>query len=70
MRQVIYQVVDNRDFFEIMPTYARNIIIGFARMEGRSVAIVANQVFTCTSLAFLTIFSPLSQLVAWISIPQ
>jgi len=42
MRMVIDSIVDNRHFFEIMPDYARNIIVGFARMEGRTVSIVAN----------------------------
>ena len=37
------QVVDEREFFEIMPTYAKNIVVGFARMKGRTVGIVGNQ---------------------------
>lgn len=37
------QVVDEGNFFEIMPDYARNIIVGFARFSGRSVGIVGNQ---------------------------
>jgi propionyl-CoA carboxylase beta chain len=36
-------VVDKGDFFPIMPDYAKNILTGFARMEGRTVGIVANQ---------------------------
>lgn len=36
------QIVDEREFFEIMPTYARNIVVGFARMNG-TVGIVGNQ---------------------------
>eukprot|EP00761_Pharyngomonas_kirbyi_P004941 gb/GECH01004946.1/.p1 GENE.gb/GECH01004946.1/~~gb/GECH01004946.1/.p1 ORF type:complete len:532 (+),score=106.11 gb/GECH01004946.1/:1-1596(+) len=43
MLEVIRKVVDNGDFFEVMPEYARNIVTGFARMEGRTVAIIANQ---------------------------
>lgn len=43
MLEVILAIVDERDFFEIMPKYAKNIIIGFARMNGRTVGIVANQ---------------------------
>ncbi len=43
MHELIAKVVDEGDFFEIAPTYARNIIIGFARMEGATVGIVANQ---------------------------
>lgn len=34
MREVIERVVDEGDFFEVMPDFAKNIIIGFARMEG------------------------------------
>uniref|UniRef100_A0A0E9UML8 CoA carboxyltransferase C-terminal domain-containing protein n=1 Tax=Anguilla anguilla TaxID=7936 RepID=A0A0E9UML8_ANGAN len=30
-------------FFEIMPNYAKNIVVGFARMNGRTVGIVGNQ---------------------------
>lgn len=37
------QVVDEREFFEIMPNYAKNIVVGFARMNGRTVGIVGNQ---------------------------
>ncbi|XP_058408618.1 propionyl-CoA carboxylase beta chain, mitochondrial isoform X5 [Diceros bicornis minor] len=37
------KVVDEREFFEIMPNYAKNIIVGFARMNGRTVGIVGNQ---------------------------
>ena len=36
-------MVDESDFFELQPGHARNIIIGFARMEGSTVGIVANQ---------------------------
>ncbi|XP_012518837.1 PREDICTED: propionyl-CoA carboxylase beta chain, mitochondrial [Propithecus coquereli] len=36
-------VVDEREFFEIMPNYAKNIVVGFARMNGRTVGIVGNQ---------------------------
>ena len=43
MRELIEKVVDERDFFELKPDYARNIIVGFARLEGRTVGIVANQ---------------------------
>ncbi|MDR2679280.1 MAG: acyl-CoA carboxylase subunit beta [Tannerella sp.] len=43
MSTVIATVVDNNDFFEIQPHYAKNIIIGFARFNGQSVGIVANQ---------------------------
>ncbi|WP_299438949.1 acyl-CoA carboxylase subunit beta [uncultured Rhodospira sp.] len=43
MKELIEKVVDEHDFFEIAPRYAQNIITGFARMEGRTVGIVANQ---------------------------
>ncbi|WP_096703813.1 acyl-CoA carboxylase subunit beta [Magnetospirillum sp. 15-1] len=43
MKELILKVVDEGDFFEVQPGYAGNIIVGFARMEGRTVGIVANQ---------------------------
>lgn len=43
MYQVIGSIVDDGRFFEIHKSYAKNIIIGFAHMNGRSVGIVANQ---------------------------
>lgn len=43
MLDVIRSVVDEGNFFEIMPDYARNIIVGFARMNGRTVGVVGNQ---------------------------
>ncbi len=43
MKQVIQWVVDNGDFLEVMEHYAQNIIVGFARLNGRSVGIVAQQ---------------------------
>lgn len=43
MGELILKVVDNRDFFEIHPHWAENILIGFARMNGQTVGIVANQ---------------------------
>jgi propionyl-CoA carboxylase beta subunit len=43
IKELIHKVVDEGDFFEIQETYARNIVTGFARMEGRTVGIVANQ---------------------------
>lgn len=41
--ELVKRVVDEGDFFEIQPNYARNIIVGFGRMEGSPVGIVANQ---------------------------
>ncbi len=43
MKELIEKMVDEGDFFEIMPEYAGNIIVGLARMEGSTVGIVANQ---------------------------
>ena len=43
MREVIEKIVDEGDFFELQPAFAGNIIIGFARMAGGTVGIVANQ---------------------------
>ena len=37
------QVADDSEFFEIMPMYAKNIVVGFARMNGRTVGMVGNQ---------------------------
>ena len=43
MKELINKVVDEGDFFEVQPAHAGNIIIGFGRIEGRTVGIVANQ---------------------------
>jgi propionyl-CoA carboxylase beta chain len=43
MHEVIRRVVDDGDFFEVFPFWAMNIVIGFARLDGRTVGIVANQ---------------------------
>ncbi len=43
IREVIRRVVDNADFLEVHEQYAANIVVGFARLGGRSVGIVANQ---------------------------
>ena len=43
MKELITNVVDDHRFFEVQPLHAQNIIIGFARLGGRSVGIVANQ---------------------------
>ncbi|MES2615983.1 MAG: acyl-CoA carboxylase subunit beta [Bdellovibrionota bacterium] len=42
MREVINRVCDNSSFLELQPNYAKNMIIGFARLDGNSVGIVAN----------------------------
>jgi propionyl-CoA carboxylase beta chain len=43
VKDIITRVVDNSDFFEIQPLWAQNIVIGFARLNGKPVGIVANQ---------------------------
>ncbi len=43
MKELILKVVDDADFFEVAPAFAGNIIVGFARIEGSTVGIVANQ---------------------------
>ena len=43
MYKVITAVVDDGEFFEVQPKFAKNIIVGFARFNGQSVGIVANQ---------------------------
>ena len=41
--ELIEKLVDEGDFFELAPAYAKNIIVGFGRIEGSTVGIVANQ---------------------------
>lgn len=43
VKELILKTVDDVDFFEIQPENAKNIVVGFARMEGHPVGIVANQ---------------------------
>ncbi|MBX3071464.1 MAG: acyl-CoA carboxylase subunit beta [Thermomicrobiales bacterium] len=43
MRAVIEAVVDNGDFFEVQERHAQNIVCGFARLDGHSIGVVANQ---------------------------
>lgn len=43
MKEVIKLITDNGDFYEIQENFAQNIIIGFARLAGQTVGIVANQ---------------------------
>ena len=43
MYKVIGSIIDDGKFLEVLSSWAKNIIIGFARMNGRSVGIVANQ---------------------------
>ncbi|HUO33132.1 MAG TPA: acyl-CoA carboxylase subunit beta [Bryobacteraceae bacterium] len=43
MTDIIHRVVDDGEFFEIHEHWAKNIVVGFARLDGQSVGIVANQ---------------------------
>jgi len=43
IKELILKIVDDTDFFELQPDHAKNIVIGFGRMEGSTVGIVANQ---------------------------
>ncbi len=43
MKEAILKIVDDADFFEVQPDYAKNIIVGFGRIEGSTVGFVANQ---------------------------
>ena len=43
MKEVILKIIDNREFFEIHPLWAENIVVGFGRIDGKTVGIVGNQ---------------------------
>ena len=43
IKDIIEPVLDNQYFFEVMPHFAKNVVVGFGRLNGRSVGIVANQ---------------------------
>ncbi|HEY8206834.1 MAG TPA: acyl-CoA carboxylase subunit beta [Myxococcaceae bacterium] len=43
IKEIIRAVVDHKHFFEVQEHYAKNIVVGFARMNGRPVGVVANQ---------------------------
>ena len=43
IKELILKTVDEGDFFEIQPNHAKNIVVGFGRVEGRTVGVVANQ---------------------------
>jgi acetyl-CoA carboxylase carboxyltransferase component len=43
MHEVIRYVVDDGEFLEVFPLWARNIVTGFARLDGRSIGVIANQ---------------------------
>jgi len=43
MTKIIEKVVDDGELYQIMPDFAQNIVVGFSRMEGKTVGVVANQ---------------------------
>jgi methylmalonyl-CoA carboxyltransferase large subunit len=43
MHRIIERIVDRQDFLEVQAGYAKNIIVGFGRVQGRTVGIIANQ---------------------------
>jgi methylmalonyl-CoA carboxyltransferase large subunit len=43
VRDVVTRVLDDKDFFEIQPGFAANVVVGFGRIQGRTVGVVANQ---------------------------
>ena len=43
MKEIVNSIVDNNEFFEIQELFAQNIIVGYGRMDGKVVGIVANQ---------------------------
>lgn len=43
MKQIIITLADNEDFLEVQPYYAQNMVIGYIRINGRSIGVVANQ---------------------------
>ena len=43
IKELIHKIADEGDFFELQPDYAKNIVIGFIRLEGATIGVVANQ---------------------------
>jgi len=43
IKELIVKIADEGDFFEIQPLYAQNIVVGFIRLEGATIGVVANQ---------------------------
>jgi acetyl-CoA carboxylase carboxyltransferase component len=43
VKEIILRLVDNGDFLEVQPLWAQNIVVGFARLNGKVIGIVANQ---------------------------
>jgi propionyl-CoA carboxylase beta chain len=47
VKEIIFRVVDNGEFFEVQSLWAQNIVVGFARLNGKVVGMVANQPAHC-----------------------
>ena len=43
VREILTRILDHNDFMEVQPGFAPNIVIGFGRIQGRSIGIIANQ---------------------------
>ena len=43
VKEVITRLLDEREFMEVLPEFAPNVVVGFGRLEGKAIAIVANQ---------------------------
>ena len=43
MHEIIWRIIDNADFLEVQENFAKNIIVGFGRLNGRTIGVVANQ---------------------------
>lgn len=43
MKEIIFEIVDSGDFYEVQPLFAQNIVTGLARINGESIGIIANQ---------------------------
>ncbi|ORX71663.1 carboxyl transferase [Linderina pennispora] len=64
---VVKRVVDDARFFEIMPEFAKNIVVGFARVGGQSVGIVGNQPLAARFVRFCDAFN--IPLVTFVDVP-
>ena len=53
MKELIRKTVDEGEFFEVQPNHAGNILIGFGRVEGRTVGIVANQPMVLAGVLYI-----------------
>jgi propionyl-CoA carboxylase beta chain len=43
IKDIVHRVVDDGEFFEVHEHFAKNLVVGFARLDGRSIGVVANQ---------------------------